>query len=66
MYTKIYNTHDQTLDEISVELVSVVISKFILQGDAPNPSTIQSMDILGITVILVTRVYLEEEFVKVG
>ena len=44
----------------------VGINKFILQADAPDPSTIPSTDILGVTVILVTCSYREEEFVRVG
>lgn len=60
------STHDQTLDEILVGPVPVGINKFILQADAPDPSTIPSMDILGVTVILVTCSYREEEFVRVG
>jgi len=60
------STHDQTLDEILVGPVPVGINKFILQADAPDPSTIPSTDILGVTVILVTCSYREEEFVRVG
>jgi len=60
------STHDQTLDEILVGPVPVGVNKFILQADAPDPSTIPSTDILGVTVILVTCSYREEEFVRVG
>jgi len=60
------STHDQTLDEILVGPVPVGINKFILQADAPDPATIPSSDILGVTVILVTCSYREEEFVRVG
>jgi len=60
------STHDQTLDEILVGPVPVGVNKFILQADAPDPATIPSTDILGVTVILVTCSYREEEFVRVG
>jgi len=60
------STHDQILDEILVGPVPVGVNKFILQADAPDPSTIPSTDILGVTVILVTCSYREEEFVRVG
>lgn len=60
------STHDQTLDEILVGPVPVGINKFILQADAPDPSTIPQNDILGVTVILVTCSYREREFVRVG
>ena len=38
----------------------------MLQADAPNPTSIPSQDILGVTVILVTCSYREKEFVRVG
>jgi len=60
------STHDQILDEILVGPVPVGVNKFILQADSPDPSTIPSTDILGVTVILVTCSYREEEFVRVG
>lgn len=60
------STHDQILDEILVGPVPVGINKFILQADAPDPATIPSSDILGVTVILVTCSYRDEEFVRVG
>jgi len=60
------STHDQVLDEILVGPVPVGVNKFILQADAPDSSTIPSSDILGVTVILVTCSYREEEFVRVG
>ena len=60
------SSHDQILDEILVGPVPVGINKFILQADAPDPSTIPQNDILGVTVILVTCSYWEREFVRVG
>jgi histone chaperone ASF1 len=60
------SSHDQTLDEILVGPVPVGINKFILQADAPDPSSIPQNDILGVTVILVTCSYREREFVRVG
>ena len=60
------SSHDQILDEILVGPVPVGINKFILQADAPDPSTIPQNDILGVTVILVTCSYREREFVRVG
>ena len=60
------SSHDQILDEILVGPVPVGINKFILQADPPDPTSIPSTDILGVTVILVTCSYREEEFVRVG
>ena len=42
------------------------INKFILQTDAPDPSLIPLNDRLGITVILVTCSYKDQEFARIG
>lgn len=60
------SSHDQVLDEITVGPIPVGINKFILQTDPPNPKDISERDILGITVILVTCSYRDEEFARVG
>jgi histone chaperone ASF1 len=58
---------DQVLDEILVGPVPVGLNKFVLQADPPNPSKlIASMNLLGVTVVLVTCSYREREFVRVG
>jgi len=46
--------------------VPVGINKFILQTDAPDPTLIPESDLIGITVILVTCSYREQEFARVG
>eukprot|EP00557_Chaetoceros_sp_GSL56_P014695 CAMPEP_0176477908 /NCGR_PEP_ID=MMETSP0200_2-20121128/895_1 /TAXON_ID=947934 /ORGANISM="Chaetoceros sp., Strain GSL56" /LENGTH=218 /DNA_ID=CAMNT_0017873793 /DNA_START=278 /DNA_END=931 /DNA_ORIENTATION=+ len=60
------SSFDQVLDEIMVGPVPVGINKFILQTDAPDPSLIPPSDLLGITVILVTCSYRDQEFARVG
>ena len=60
------SSHDQVLDELLVGPVPVGINKFILQTDAPDPSLIPESDKLGITVILVTCSYKEQEFARIG
>jgi histone chaperone ASF1 len=60
------SSFDQVLDEIMVGPVPVGINKFILQTDAPDPSLIPQSDLLGITVILVTCSYKDQEFARVG
>lgn len=57
---------DQVLDEIEVGPVPIGVNKFILQTDAPDPSLIPENDLLGITVILVTCSYRDQEFARVG
>uniref|UniRef100_A0A6U3URN5 Anti-silencing function protein 1 n=1 Tax=Ditylum brightwellii TaxID=49249 RepID=A0A6U3URN5_9STRA len=58
--------HDQVLDEILVGPVPVGINKFVLQADAPDRSCIPDSDLLGVTVLLVTCSYREQEFARVG
>lgn len=60
------SSHDQVLDELLVGPVPVGVNKFILQTDAPDPSLIPQSDILGITVILVTCSYRDQEFARIG
>lgn len=60
------SSFDQILDEIVVGPVPVGTHKFILQTDAPDPALIPESDLLGITVILVTCSYREQEFARVG
>jgi len=60
------SSFDQVLDEIEVGPVPVGINKFILQTDAPDPTLIPENDLLGITVILVTCSYRDQEFARVG
>ena len=60
------STHDQVLDEILVGPVPVGVNKFVLQADAPDSSTIPNSNILGVTVVLVTCSYKEQEFARIG
>lgn len=60
------STFDQVLDEIEVGPVPIGINKFILQTDAPDRTLIPENDLLGITVILVTCSYRDQEFARVG
>jgi len=58
--------HDQTLEEVLVGPVPVGINKFILESEPPDFSSIPSKDIIGVTVVLVTCLYKEQEFIRVG
>jgi len=57
---------DQVLDEILVGPVPVGQNKFILEAGPPNRCSIPDSDILGVTVVLVTCSYREQEFARVG
>jgi histone chaperone ASF1 len=60
------SSFDQILDEIEVGPVPTGTHKFILQVDPPDPTLIPEADLVGITVILVTCSYREQEFARVG
>lgn len=57
---------DQTLEEVLVGPIPVGVNKFVLQADAPDHTSIPDNDILGVTVILVTCSFHEQEFARIG
>jgi len=59
-------SRDQILEEVLVGPVPVGVNKFVLQADAPDPSSIAKEDVLGVTVVLVTCSYKNQEFARVG
>jgi len=60
------SSHDQTLDEVLVGPIPVGVNKFVLQADSPDSSSIPQGDILGVTVVLVTCSYRDQEFARIG
>lgn len=60
------STHDQILEEVLVGPVPVGVNKFVLQTDAADPATIPKENILGVTVVLVTCSYKNQEFARIG
>lgn len=60
------SAHDQILEEVLVGPVPVGVNKFVLQADAPDPASIAKGDVLGVTVVLVTCSYKNQEFARVG
>jgi histone chaperone ASF1 len=57
---------DQTLDQIVVDAVPQGQFKFMFQADPPETNKIPADDAVGVTVILITASYREQEFVRVG
>lgn len=57
---------DQILEEVMVGPVPVGINKFVLQAAAPNHLEISNQDIIGVTVVLVTCSFMEQEFIRIG
>ncbi len=60
------DNYDQVLDEVMVGPVPLGTNKFVLTADPPDASKIPPTDILGVTVVLVTVSYREQEFCRVG
>lgn len=60
------SSFDQILDEILVGPIPIGMNSFILQTPGPDPTLIPPQDLLGITVILVTCSYKDQEFARVG
>lgn len=57
---------DQCLDQIVVDAVPQGQFKFMFQADPPDTSKIPADDAVGVTVVLITASYREQEFVRVG
>lgn len=60
------SSRDQVLEEVMVGPVPVGVNRFILQANAPNHQLIATNDLIGVTVVLITCSYMEQEFVKIG
>ena len=57
---------DQILDEVFVGPVPVGVNKFVLAASPPDITQIPQADLIGVTVVLVTCSYKEQEFCRVG
>jgi len=57
---------DQVLEEVMVGPVPVGINKFVLQAAAPDHSQIPQEDLVGVTVVLVTCSFKDQEFIRIG
>jgi histone chaperone ASF1 len=58
--------YDQVLDSVLVGPVRRGSSKFVFQAPSPEPSSIPNKDLLGVTVVLLTCSYADQEFIKIG
>lgn len=57
---------DQELDNVLVGPVPVGYNKFVLQTAAPDPAKIPAGELLGVTVVLITCSFKNQEFLRVG
>lgn len=60
------SSHDQILDTVVVGPVPVGKHKFVFQADHPDPEKIPVNDAVGVTAVLLTCSYKDNEFVRVG
>ncbi|KAI9361507.1 histone chaperone [Pilaira anomala] len=58
--------HDQVLDSIMVGPIPVGTNKFIFSADAPKIELLPKKDLLEVTVVLLSCLYNDKEFVRVG
>ncbi|CAO3654648.1 unnamed protein product [Mucor fragilis] len=58
--------YDQVLDSIMVGPVPVGVNKFIFAADAPKIELLPKADLLEVTVVLLSCLYNDKEFVRVG
>ncbi|KAK4514801.1 uncharacterized protein ATC70_002406 [Mucor velutinosus] len=58
--------YDQVLDSIMVGPVPVGVNKFIFAADAPKVELLPKADLLEVTVVLLSCLYNDKEFVRVG
>jgi histone chaperone ASF1 len=59
-------TKDQVLTDIAVGPVQQGVSSFVLVAPPPDHRMIDSKDLIGVTVILITGSYNEHEFMRIG
>ncbi|KAK4052280.1 Histone chaperone asf1 [Microbotryomycetes sp. JL221] len=59
-------SYDQELDTCMVGPVPVGVNSFEFEASAPLPSRIPSTELIGVTVILLTCSYADQEFVRIG
>eukprot|EP00939_MAST-03C_sp_MAST-3C-sp1_P005541 g5541.t1 len=58
--------YDQELDSILVGPIPVGVNKFVFQANAPDVTKIPKRDLLGVTVVMVTCFYKNQEFIRIG
>lgn len=59
-------THDQVLDSVLVGPVYPGQYRFVFQVDPPDADKLQPENVVGITAVLLTCLYADKEFVRVG
>ena len=60
------STLNVELDEMSTGPIPVGTHEFVLEASGPNPALIPAQEVVGVTVVLITCSYREQEFVRIG
>lgn len=58
--------YDQTLDTVVVGPIIAGRHMFVFEADPPNHTRIPREDVVGVTVVLLTCSYRQQEFIRVG
>jgi histone chaperone ASF1 len=57
---------DQELDSVLVDPVLIGRNTFVFEAPAPNAEKVPDADLLGVTVMLLTCSYKDQEFIRIG
>jgi len=60
------SVYDQVLDTALVGPCPIGKSRFILRTPGPDPSKVPKKDLIGVTVLLLTCSYKDQEFIRIG
>ena len=60
------NNFDQTLDSVLVGPIRPGKNRFLFPAPAPDPSRIPKKELLGVTIVLLTCSYKDQEFIRIG
>ena len=58
--------HDQVLDSVLVGPVPMGVNRFVFQAPPPDHTKIPKADLLGVTVALLSCLYRDKEFIRIG
>lgn len=58
--------HDQVLDSVLVGPVPMGVNRFVFEAPAPDHTKIPKQDLLGVTVALLSCLYRDKEFIRIG
>ncbi|KAI0030458.1 histone chaperone ASF1, partial [Vararia minispora EC-137] len=59
-------TRDQELDDCLIGPIPQGVNSFEFEGSAPSPSQMDPQDVLGVSALILTGSYRDQEFVRVG